>query len=100
MTFIINPGSSYVDNIQYILMYTIGLQSKKARYVLNNTLVLLGYEAKRQYDSLKKTTYTSGYQCCHSTLISFPYNKNEESLDVPTQSETKNAIIFNYNIWP
>jgi len=48
MTFIINPGSSYVDNIQYILMYTIGLQSKKARYVLNNTLVLLGYEAKRQ----------------------------------------------------
>jgi len=37
-------------------------------------------------------------QCCHS--IFSPYNKNEKSLHFPTQSETKNAIIFSCNIWP
>ena len=31
-------------------------------------------------------------------LTSFPCNKNEKSLHFPTQSETKNTIIFSYNI--
>jgi len=39
-------------------------------------------------------------QCCHSVLTSFTSNKNEKSLHFPTQAETKNAIIFSYNIWP
>ena len=39
-------------------------------------------------------------QCCHFVSTSFPYNKNEKSLHFPTQSETKNAIIFSYNTWP
>jgi len=33
-------------------------------------------------------------------LTRFHYNKNEKSLHFPTQAETKNAIIFSYNIWP
>jgi len=43
---------------------------------------------------------TNPAQCCHSMLIRFPYNRNEKSLHFPTQAETKNAIIFSYNIWP
>jgi len=39
-------------------------------------------------------------QCCHSMLTRFPYNKNEKSPHFPAQAETKNAIIFSYNIWP
>jgi len=58
-------------------------------------LQLLSYYAQgRWYSSRVKQ-----YQCYHFTLRSFPYNKNEKSLHFPTQSETKNAIIFSYNIW-
>jgi len=33
-------------------------------------------------------------------LTRFLYNKNEKSQHFPTQAETKNAVIFSYNIWP
>jgi len=49
---------------------------------------------------LPKMSEVNSHQCCHSILTSFPYNKHEKSLHFPTQSETKNAIIFSYNIWP
>ena len=43
--------------------------------------------------SSSSTPYTPyRTQCCHSTLTSFPYEKNEKSLHFPTQSETTNAI--------
>jgi len=43
---------------------------------------------------------TSSRVSVATLLTPFPYNKNEKSLHFPTQAETKNAIIFSYNIWP
>jgi len=55
---------------------------------------------QRKLSALFLTTRSPPTQCCHSMLTSFPYTKNEKSLHFPTQSETKNEIIFSYNIWP
>ena len=62
---------------------------RPSRRRLQKTCLETGLETETKSRDSITVTYT---QCYHSTLASFPFDKNEKSLHFPTQSETKKGV--------